>query len=302
MGDWVQLSIPKQPCIHEEREMRAPIKAVHRPETWDEVFSLLSRAEVPTALSWIGARPEPVEEIRVEELVDLRALQLDYIDRVEDGSIRIGSLTSIQTLVESDHIQGAYGGLLSKAARHTDHYGLRNLITLGGVLSRPGGPPDIPLALLVLNAEIVSYGAEGQLMDPLEQVYAQDVGDHLQVIAEVRIPSDPGRVGTALEWVARSPMDESIVAVAAYMAVEGEEIKTVRIAAACTGVSPLRVRAAERRFGTGLWEASMAKRAGAAAMESLDPEGDFRASADYQTEIIGVLTQRALTNAWNDLR
>jgi len=56
---------------------------------------------------------------------------LDYIKAGEDGSLRIGALTRLTDIAESDDIRARYAAL-SRAAKKTASHNLRNMGTIGG--------------------------------------------------------------------------------------------------------------------------------------------------------------------------
>src|SRR5205807_1589869 len=96
--------------------------------------------------------------------------------------------------------------------------------------------------------------------------------------------------------------DCALAGVGVVLAVRGGKITAARIG--LTGVGPTPVRPAEaERLLTGqtpsedLWNG-----AAEAVRAAVAPDGDIHASAEYRTHVAGVLTQRALREAWERAR
>jgi CO/xanthine dehydrogenase FAD-binding subunit len=258
-----------------------PIKNYHRPADWDTARAAL-RDSPPLLL---GPRvPIPPYGDAVA-LTDLSRLELNYIT-ADSAGVHIGALTPLQALAESSQV----GSLLNEAARLTTHYGLRNVATLGGLLLTPAGPPEILLALLVLDATLVIRGDSTREF-PITN-YSLQSGE---MIAEVKFSQPTGE--TALERVTRTPRDEAIVAVAVTLRVDAGVCRAVKLAVAGAGPRPACVQSVENI----LLDQPLTARAMAEAAESVEavvnPANDYKGSADYRRAMAGVLTRRALEKA-----
>lgn len=248
----------------------------HRPTNREATSALLRRAEVTTLPIYLGPRPTALHERNWDSAVDLSRLGIDFIKEDADGRIRIGSLASLQDIVTAPHLQEYAGGLLPCAARVAAGLGLRNAANLGGVLTTTLGAPELRLALLVLEAETVS--AEG-------------------FITEVILPAQ--NLVTSLERVARTPMDEAIVAVAVGLQLGDGIIAQARLAVSGIGNYPMRVEAAESMLTSQVLTSKLTDAIATATLHAADPAyHDYRGSAEYRREMASVLTRRALETAW----
>ncbi len=276
--------------------MARKIKAYHRPESVEEAASLLRRDKLSTRSTQIGPRPQAVFERGADEVVDPGRLELRYVRQEADGTVRLGAATPLQQLAEDKILVTLAGGLVAQAARHTAHYGLRNLVTVGGTLLSAGGAPDLLLALLALDAEVV-VATDSQQPTPLDRFLESPPQGALPL--EVRFPSPPAKgAGAVIEWVARSPMDEAIVAAAAYLAADSAQVATARLALAGAGPRPAVVPEAATVLTGEAWSEQQLALAVEAAVQAAAPESDFRASAEYRREMVAVLAKRALLRAW----
>src|SRR3989338_5213606 len=166
--------------------------------------------------------------------IDLTGLNLDYVRRAPDGRLQIGAMTPLQTLVEAPLAQDVAGGLLVRAAQLAAGSAMRHLATVGGALTAPKGPPEVALALLVLDASLLLQGASARREAPLSEF-----APGADLLLEVSLTA--ARRG-ALERVARTPRDEAIVAVAAVMQIEHGVCRHVRLAVGGAGPRPALVR------------------------------------------------------------
>jgi carbon-monoxide dehydrogenase medium subunit len=138
------------------------------------------------------------------------------------------------------------------------------------------GAPEFRLALLVLEAETIS--ADG-------------------FVTEVRLPAPT--LLTSLQRVARTPLDEAIVAVAVALQPGDGVVARARLAVSGIGQSPMQVEAAEAMLQSQVLTSELIDELAANIMESADPNYcDYRGSAEYRREVAGVLARRALAAAW----
>lgn len=243
-------------------------RQIHRPATPAEAAALLQQpATVPLEL---GPRVPLDPYANAESVIDLSRLGLDYI-RADEDAIRIGPLTPLQALVESEVIRAHAGGLLARAAQIVAHLGLRHIVTLGAAWRATDGPPEVRLALLVLDAAATSDSP----------------------LAELILPRRPG-LRAALERIARTPRDEAIVAAAVSLTVREGVCREVRVALAGACPQPRRFTEVEAVLEGQAPTAGILQRAAEAAVAHADPVADYRGSAEYRRAMAGVLVRRAV--------
>ena len=240
---------------------------------------------------WLGPRP-PVDvyqdQAAVVELADLGLAQVT----AEAGQLSLGAALPLQTLVEHPAVQGVANGVLSEAARLSAHLGLRQAATLGGALLAQAGPPEIRLALLALDAVVLTLGAEPRAT-PLAAW--EPAGGELPLAVTLGTGL---RQGGALERVARMPLDEAIVAAVAVLTAADGVCQAGRVAVASAGPHALCWTAAELGLTGQPWTPARGRAAADTVMTGAQPAGDYRGSADYRRAMAGVLAGRALAAAW----
>jgi CO/xanthine dehydrogenase FAD-binding subunit len=155
------------------------------------------------------------------------------------------------------------------------------------------------LALLVLEASLVLQGDQEQVVSLSEFINSGCEISARQYLTEVRFAQLSGAgVGAALERVARTAQDEAIVTVAAVLQVDRNIVRTGQLAVAGAGLAAQRLTSAENLLAGRKLDQALAAQVVDVVKSSIAPVSDYRASADYQREMAGVLTQRALWSAW----
>jgi CO/xanthine dehydrogenase FAD-binding subunit len=243
------------------------------PETIEDALKYLERG---VALAGgTGLTPRRNE---LKAMVDLRNLNLDRIEMKGDF-IEIGATTTLQQIVEAE---------LDLPDRFRDvcklesGWNLRNMATIGGAIMSSDGRSAILTTLLALDAQIE------QQPGPIT-LTIDDVLDHLEgvkLITKIRFRK-PSKL--LYEQVSRAPADFPLVCAAiATWDHEGEERCAISLGG--YGARPLRLREADTLFDR--------KRDISAAVEfarkAYGHAGDQWASADYRSDVVGILVDRLL--------
>lgn len=239
----------------------------------DLMKHLAKQEHLPTPLA-SGTQMSIAQFAEAESVVDLSRLQLDTIN-IEDSVVRIGAQVSLQTVIEAPSLQKLADGILPQACSFAAHLGLRHLSTLGGVLLNQGGAPEIILALLALDANIVIVNTSMTTM-PLSEYQPKD-GD---VIVEIMVKLRDENCRGTLTRVARTPLDEAIVAVAAV-----KDEKVLRVAASGAHSENILIATTAEIQNDQVIEQ---------VLKDAQPIEDYRGSAEYRRTMAGVLAKRAL--------
>jgi carbon-monoxide dehydrogenase medium subunit len=94
-------------------------------------------------------------------LEELRAIRKD-----EDGTIRIGAMTTIREVERSPVVQAAYPAL-AHACRQVGNVRVRNAATIGGNLSEADYASDPPAVLVAARGRVRVQSARGEREVPL---------------------------------------------------------------------------------------------------------------------------------------
>lgn len=233
--------------------------AYWRPSTIAQALELLERPRAVvlaggTQLNGRGPGSEAVE------VVDLQALGLDHIEPESGGSLRIGAMTTLQRLVDSDDAPE----IVREAARRELPSTLRAQATIGGCIATGDAESELLGALLVHEAVVHIGASDGSEAVPLEDLLADlPIGaGHVATAVTIRTAGVAAAVHTA-----RTPADRAIVAAFARVTDGGRRI-------ALTGVAPTPILVQPG--------------------DDLDPIGDFRGSREYRLALAGVLLERVV--------
>lgn len=270
----------------------------YRATSVDEALSLLQEHSGAKLLAG-GHSLIPTLKLRLADpgvLVDIgRIDSLRGISR-ENGTLRIGALTTHATVAASDDVPAA----LPDAASKIGDPQVRNVGTVGGNVAHADPASDLPTVLVALDATLHMQGPNGTRSIAAEEFFVDLFFTELgydEILTAITIPVDGA--GTAYAKLSNPASRYAIVGAAAKVTVSGGTCSAARVAVG--GLTPCarRVTAVEEALvgqplNQGTIEAAAAKFAGA-----LDDDimGDIHASADYRNAMAPVYIARALTKA-----
>ncbi len=277
--------------------MWSSLKEYHRPATLNQACRYLLRQyprTVPLAGgTWLVAHRDPT----IEAVVDLSALRLAYV-RCSNRRIRLGAMTSLQTLLDTPAIQELANGMLMEALNQSAPRAIRNVATLGGTLIAGTPFSEVGLVLLALDARVVIH-APTEYLIPLQTFYANLFADLPQagILTEVVIPQPTAKLGTALASVRHTPQTQPVVNAAALVLRAGHVCRFSRLVLGGVAVHPLRLPEIEEMISYRKINAAMCDRVAAAVqqMAFLWP------ISEYQREMAGVVVARVLQKAWEQV-
>jgi probable selenate reductase FAD-binding subunit len=236
----------------------ATVTAYWRPSSVAQAFELLERPGAVVLGGGTQLNPSPTA-VGVE-VVDLQALHLDGIEAGPGDSLRIGAMTTLQELVDSDQVPA----VVREAARREDPSTLRAQATVGGCIASGDAESELLAALLVYEAVVQVAGRQASEDVPLDVVLAGLPVARGHIVAAVTIQT----TGTAAAArTARTPADRAIVAAVARAAPSGRRTALTGVAA-----TPILVQTAD----------------------GLDPVGDFRGSGEYRRALATTLLARVV--------
>ena len=273
----------------------------HAPTTVDEAIALLVRYDGDAKVLAGGQSLVPLLNFRLARpaaLIDLNRIRsLAYIQE-HDGQLRFGAMTR-QRAIEFSPVVARRLPLLREATRWVGHLPIRSRGTIGGSIAHADPSAEYPAVLTALDGEVVARGPKGERTlapQALFETYLTTTLAPDEILTEVRLPALPDGAGWAFEEFARRHGDFAIVGVAAAVWRAAGRL-SARLATAGAGGTPQRLRSCEEILERhGLSDAAIAA-AARRASESVEPDSDIHASADYRRHLAGVLTERALRRA-----
>jgi len=235
---------------------------------------------------------------RIEGLTGVKA-------SVEEG-MRIGPLTTMSQLEASPVLRG-YWRALAEGAGSVGGPIIRNRATVGGNIANARPCADSVAPLIALDARLQLLSARGNrtvkldgfILGPGETTIQKD-----ELITDILLPipasgSGAGAGSAYLRLTRRAAMEVTLVgcAVSVVMDQACYIIEQTRVVLASVAPTLLRVPAAEAAVTGQPASEKVYREAAALARAAARPIDDHRAPGAFRSEIVEVLTRRALTIA-----
>jgi carbon-monoxide dehydrogenase medium subunit len=280
----------------------APFR-LHRPESVADVVALLAEHGDDAKPIAGGQSLVPLLALRLarfDHLVDLERVPGLADVRPADGGVEVGAMVR-QADAERDPDLARLAPLVTRALPLIGHFQIRNRGTVGGSLAHADPASELPAVALALDADLTvagpagrrSVAADGFFVDRWTSALAPD-----ELLVGVRFPAWTGRVGFAVDEVARRHGDFAMVGVAAALGL-GDDGRIDRARLALFGVAATPVRAATAEaalLGRPADELTDATRReiGHLATAELAPPDDVHATGEYRRAAGAVVVARAL--------
>jgi len=274
-----------------------------RPSTIPEAIAFLKQYGDEAKILSGGQSLIPMMKLRLARpayLIDInRIAGLSYI-KEEDGHLKIGGLTREAELEHSPIIQSRFPIIRDTAHVIADPQ-VRNLATVAGNLAHGDPANDHPATMLALGAKVVTTGAKGERVIPIEDFFVTLFTTALQpdeIVTEIRIPLPPARSGGAYLKLERKVGDFATAAVAAQVTLDGSgTCQHVGIGLTNVGPTPIKARKAEAFLRGKKPDEATLRQAAQLASEEAQPSADLRGPAEYKKGLVKELAYRALSRA-----
>jgi xanthine dehydrogenase FAD-binding subunit len=230
-------------------------------------------------------------------LLDPLRLQLNQITQSEKY-IRLGASFTHSQVLSSDLLQRELPVLVS-ACQQVGGPAVRNRGTLVGNLANASPAADAALPLLVYNAQVEVASQVGERLIPLYKFFTGPGETCLandEFIHHILVPKvPPNSKAVFLKLGKRQAMAIAVASVAVRLTFnDSNQVVQARIALGSVAPTPLRAYAAEALLQLRRPDLSLIRHAAQAAQQAASPISDLRASDDYRSKMVMVLTQRAL--------
>ncbi|HUK59071.1 MAG TPA: xanthine dehydrogenase family protein subunit M [Stellaceae bacterium] len=238
--------------------------------------------------------------VRPSFVIGLRALK-PLAGIAENGGLRIGALTTLQSLATSAVVARA-APLLAEACGHVATVRVRSMATLGGAVAHADPHLDTPPTLIALDGRIVARSQRGQREIPADQFFTgfyETVLEPDELVTEILVPAQPAGTGTAfLKFLPATHDDYATVSVAARVTLGANgAIAGARVALGAAAMVPVRATAVESALQGATPDEKTFQAAAPLVAGAIDPIEDFRGSADYKRKMAAVFVRRALAQA-----
>jgi len=217
-----------------------------------------------------------------------------------DDGLSIGALTKISEIETSPIIREKYIAL-AEGAEVIGSVQIRNLGTIGGNICHASPSADTAPALLVYGAIVKIAGKNGGREVPIEDFYlgpGETVLEEGEIVTEFFLPEQRACSGANyIKLAIRKLMDLAFVGVATSVTLANGVIDDVKIGLGAVAPTPIRATKAEKILRKKAVDKNLLEKAGVVASEGAKPISDLRASAEYRSKMVKVLTMRAVQKA-----
>jgi aerobic carbon-monoxide dehydrogenase medium subunit len=284
--------------------MKAAPFAYHRPDTVADAAELLAELGDEAKLLAGGQSLVPMLALRLasfEHLVDIsRVDELSGIER-RNGSLWIGAGTTEAAVEHSPEVAGDVA-LLARATPFIGHFQIRNRGTLGGSMAHADPAAEYPAVALALGATIEATSTRGRrdiaIDNFFEGLWTTTLADD-ELLTGVRFPIWTGRVGFAIEELARRHGDFAIAGAAVAVELDDQD-RVVQCGLGLLGLGSTPQRAVSAQASVvGQAAADLdPDELGHQAMAELDTiPSDLHGSSAYRARVGATLAARAWSRA-----
>ena len=246
--------------------------------------------------------------LRPRRVISLGRVQgLDRIEPQENGSLKVGALTTMSQLAVHPVLEGQWSALAEGAASVGGPI-IRNRATVGGNVINARPCADTLPPLIALGARLHLEGPRGGRKIALDG-FVQGPGETRiaphEILSTLEIPTATGEAGSAyLKITRRRAMEVTIVGCAASLEIapDGGHVQRARLVFTSVAPIPLRVQEAEALLEGELPEEKTLAAAARVARERAQPIDDHRAIGRYRSEMVEVTALRTLRTALSRAR
>ena len=229
-------------------------------------------------------------------LIDLKGIEALKGFKIDKG-LQFGALTNHRAFEQSIHVKERYTALFDGFSQVGSPQ-IRNRGTVGGNICNAVPSADSIGPLLVLGAECVIAGVDGERTVPLCEFFVnvkKTVLGQGELLKSVVVPETANNSGSAYtKFTRRNAMDLALIGVSCYIIADGERVGDLRIALTTAAPVPMRATDAEEfLIGKALGEAAIAEAADLAAGQA-KPRTSWRASAKFRLSLVKELTVRTV--------
>ena len=283
-----------------------------------DIAAFYEAASVAEAVALRLAHPEAkiiaggtdvLVQVRSGKLAGLELLSIHGLDELcgvsmdQDGTIRIGSLTTF-TQITNDPIIQAHVNVLGQAVDLVGGPQIRNAGTIGGNTCNGVTSADSASTLFALDAQVELTGENGKRIVPIADFYLSagrtDVrAGEIQTAILIPKAAYEGYHGKYIKYAMREAMDIATIgcSVNVKLSADKQTLEDVRIAYGVAGPIPARAAAAEATVkGKAVCQDAIAAFA-EAVKEDIHPRDSWRASKAFREHIAVELAKRCLTEA-----
>ena len=287
--------------------MLLPRFAFHEPASIKDALSLKKKFD--TDARFLAGGTDLLVYLKKKILTTDHVISLQRIESLgriyqDNDALIIGTCATMSGISRNPVIREKFPALKSGADNMGTHL-IRNRATIGGNVCNASPAGDTLPALLVYNAVALVENPDGKREIPIDTFFKGPGKTDLkndEILTGFRLHMPAGHSGSHyIQLGKRKSAEINMVNVAAFLTCDGDsgKIRCARIALGSVAPTPIRAHKAEAAL-TGKMAGNDVFNAAAeiARFQDCRPIDDFRGSAGYRRAMVGVLTKRTLTVAF----
>jgi CO/xanthine dehydrogenase FAD-binding subunit len=275
------------------------------PATIDEALTLKARLGGEARFLAGGQSLVPAMNFRLAQpstLIDLNGLsELADIEEGADGGLLLGALVRHRDLERRPEVARRHP-LLREAVAQVAHPQIRNRGTIGGNLAHAEPASELPAVMVALDARMRARSTSGERWISAADFFTGILSTALredELLVEIAVPALPARTGTCFLEMARRRGDFALMGVAATLTLDADgRCVAARLVYCNADDRPFDAQQAAAALMGERIAAPAIEAAAEAATRAVRPTGGIHASAAFQRHLAGVLTRRAVAQAY----
>jgi CO/xanthine dehydrogenase FAD-binding subunit len=191
---------------------------------------------------------------------------------------------------------------LREAVAQVAHPQIRNRGTIGGNLAHAEPASELPAVMVALDARMRARSTSGERWISAADFFTGILSTALredELLVEIAVPALPARTGTCFLEMARRRGDFALMGVAATLTLDADgRCVAARLVYCNADDRPFDAQQAAAALMGERIAAPAIEAAAEAATRAVRPTGGIHASAAFQRHLAGVLTRRAVAQAY----
>ena len=242
-----------------------------------------------------GGKDHSAKVVDVKNIPELQGHSFD-----PETGLNLGALTTHRDIELWDVIKQHYRAMFEGCSR-VGSVQIRTRGTLGGNICNGAPSADSIGPMLVHDATVVVAGPNSERTVPLKDFYLGlkklDMQED-ELLKRILIPAPKAHSGSFyIKYTRRNAMDLALLGVSAYVELDGDVLKTVRIALTTAAPTPIRAEKTEALLNGQTISEELLASAGKTVMEESHPRSSWRSSAEFRLTLLEELTIQALQQA-----
>jgi carbon-monoxide dehydrogenase medium subunit len=226
---------------------------------------------------------------------------LDEIEVDDRNGLRIGALARHSAVERHAGIRAKYP-IVIQMARHVANPQIRNRGTIGGNLCYGDPASDPPACFLALNGEVKAVRGSQERIIKLDEFFTDYYENALapdEVLTEIRIPPVPtNAVAVYTRFTMTAAESRPLVSLSAILTLDGRDrCREARLALGAVTPVPMRLVGVEKFLSGNELTPDTLAQASELSVGEIEPQSDFRCSAEYRKEVVKAMVRRTLERA-----